>query len=263
MKKVFNTIKVTEENNIAILTLNRPEKRNSLNREMVTEIKDALNIIRASNKVCGLIITGEGKAFCAGADLSYLESLLDATYEENLSDSMELKDLYYNIYTFPKPTVAMVNGPAVAGGCGLVNVCDFVFSTDHAKFGYPEVKIGFLAAMVSIFLVQSIGERNAKKLLLSGNLIPASEAYEIGLVDKILPEIELKSYCINFLNELKNNSSQSLNNTKKLFYEIIFDNLEAKLIKACEFNAKSRNETHFKEGISSFLEKRKPNWIDN
>ena len=260
MSKEFNTIKIIEENNIAILTLNRPNKRNSLNREMVKEIKGALSTLKGNDNISALVITGEGKAFCAGADLSYLQTLLEATYEENLKDSLELKDMYYNLYTFPKPTVAMVNGPAVAGGCGLVNVCDFVFSVDNAKFGYPEVKIGFLASIVSIFLAQSIGERNAKKLLLTGDLISAEQALDIGLVDQIVSEKDLKSFCVNYLNKLRDNSSQSIDNTKKLFYDIIFDDLNNKLLKACEFNAHSRNTNDFKEGISSFLEKRKPNW---
>jgi methylglutaconyl-CoA hydratase len=260
MSKEFNTIIITEENGIVILTLNRPEKKNSLNRQMVSDIKVALNSLKTDDNVFGLIITGEGKAFCAGADLAYLQSLKDATYEENLKDSLELKDMYYNIYTFPKPTIAMVNGPAVAGGCGLVNVCDFVFCTEHAKFGYPEVKIGFVAAMVSIFLAQSIGERNAKKLLLSGETLSARKAKQINFVDEIIEEEKLWDYCLNFLNGLKQNSAQSIQDSKRLFSEIIFSDLESKLEKACEFNAHSRNTNDFKEGISAFLEKRKPNW---
>lgn len=260
MNKEYSTIKIIEENGIAILTLNRPEKRNSLNREMVSEIKSVLSTLKENDNISGLIITGEGQTFCAGADLAYLQSLNDATFEENLKDSLELKDMYYNIYTFPKPTVAMVNGPAMAGGCGLVNVCDFVFCTEHAKFGYPEVKIGFVAAMVSIFLAQSIGERNAKKLLLSGEILSARKAKQINFVDEIIEEEKLWDYCLNFLNDLKQNSAQSIQDTKRLFSEIIFSDLESKLEKACEFNAHSRNTNDFKEGISAFLEKRKPNW---
>jgi methylglutaconyl-CoA hydratase len=260
MDKVPKTIKITEENGIAILTLNRPEKRNSLNREMVFEIKQALGDLKSNENISALVITGEGKAFCAGADLAYLKSLKDATYEENLKDSLKLKEMYYNIYTFPKPTIAMVNGPAVAGGCGLVNVCDFVFCTEHAKFGYPEVKIGFVAAMVSIFLAQSIGERNAKKLLLSGEILSARKAKQLNFVDEIIEEKKLWDYCLNFLSDLKQNSAQSIQDTKRLFSEIIFSDLEAKLEKACEFNAHSRNTNDFKEGISAFLEKRMPNW---
>jgi methylglutaconyl-CoA hydratase len=261
VEKTFKTIKVTEENNIATLILNRPEKRNSLNREMVIEIKEAINNLKDKRSITGLIITGAGKAFCAGADLAYLKSLLNASYDENLNDSLELKDMYYNIYTFPQPTIAMVNGPAIAGGCGLANVCDFIFATDQAKFGYPEVKIGFVAALVSIFLVQSIGEKNAKRLLLSGQLISAHEANNIGFVDEIIQEKELESFCFNYLNAFKEISSQSLSFSKKLFYDIIFDDLETKLTKACELNAQSRNTKDFREGINSFLEKREPNWV--
>jgi methylglutaconyl-CoA hydratase len=260
MKKEFNTIKITEENGIAILTLNRPEKRNSLNREMVSEFKLALSELKSDAHISGLIITGEGQVFCAGADLAYLQSLKNATFEENLKDSLGLKELYYNIYTFPRPTIAMVNGPAVAGGCGLVNVCDFVFCTEHAKFGYPEVKIGFVAAMVSIFLAQSIGERNARKLLLTGEIISARKAKQLNFVDEIIDQEKLRDFCLTYLEDLNQNSAQSIQDTKRLFSEIIFSELELKLVKACELNAHSRNTKDFKEGISAFLEKRKPNW---
>ncbi len=259
----YKTIKLSKHDTILIITLNRPDKRNSLNQEMVKELKDVLSYYSNHLHVSGIIITGAGKAFCAGADLSYLKSLLNHDYNQNLNDSLQLKDLYYMLYTFPKPTVAMVNGPAVAGGCGLVNVCDFVFSVESAKFGYPEVKIGFVASMVSIFLTQTIGERNAKKLLLTGELISAKEAQKLGLVDEILQEYEIEKFSLNFLNNLKENSPQSINFSKQLFYKIIFDNLDKKLIKACEFNAKTRNTADFKEGIASFLEKRKPNWRSN
>jgi len=256
----YNTINFSIDNEILTITLNRPEKRNSLNQELVTEFKDVLQRFKKDDTIFAVIITGSGKAFCAGADLAYLKTLLDFNYEKNLNDSLALKDLYFMLYSYPKPTVAMVNGPAVAGGCGLVNVCDFVFSAENAKFGYPEVKIGFVASMVSIFLVQSIGERAAKNLLLSGKLIDAKHAKNIGFVDEIKPENELRDFSVHFLKSLKENSPQSLEYSKNLFSEIIFDDLDKKLIKACEFNAKSRGTGDFKEGITSFLEKRKPNW---
>jgi len=261
MNRTFETIKIEVEKSVAFLTLNRPEKRNSLNKEMISEVKQAINALKDDGNISGMVITGEGQAFCAGADLAYLQSLQNNTFEENLKDSLELKEMYYNIYTFPKPTIAMVNGPAVAGGCGLVNVCDFVFCSENTRFGYPEVKIGFVAAIVSIFLAQSIGERNAKKLLLTGEMFSARKAKQLNFVDEIIDEKDLRDYCLNYLIRLKTNSVQSIDQTKKLFSEIIFDDLESKLEKACEFNAHSRETTDFKEGISSFLEKRKPNWI--
>ncbi len=259
----YNTVLATIEDSVLIITLNRPDKRNSLNQEIIKELKDVLLKYRNDQTIYSVIITGAGKAFCAGADLAYLKSLLKHDYEKNLQDSLELKDLYYMIYTYPKPTLAMVNGPAVAGGCGLVNVCDFVFSTQSAKFGYPEVRIGFVASMVSIFLIQTIGERHAKELLLKGDLLTPIEAKDIGLIDKIIPENEIKEVSMNFLIKLKYNSQQSLDYSKQLFHRIFYNDLENKLIKACEFNARTRNTEDFKEGINSFLEKRKPKWQES
>lgn len=263
MKNNYKTISASIEKTVLFITLNRPDKRNSLNLEMVRELKAVLNQYKNNNSISAIILTGAGKAFCAGADLAYLKSLLNHDYEQNVKDSIELKDLYYLLYTYPKITLAMVNGAAVAGGCGLVNVCDFVFSVESAKFGYPEVKIGFVASMVSIFLVQTVGERYAKKLLLTGNLITAQEAKKIGLVDELIPASEIRNYSLSFLNNLIENSPQSINNSKKLFSNIIFDDIDTKLQKACEFNAETRSTYDFKEGINSFLEKRKPNWGSN
>jgi methylglutaconyl-CoA hydratase len=258
--KQYSTILTQVQDNILIVTLNRPEKRNALNAVLIKELHEILKTSKENKKFHGLILTGAGTAFCAGADLAYLESFLSKGYEEHLQDSQQLKELYFDLYKFPKPTMALVNGPAVAGGCGLVNVCDFAFSAAQAVFGYPEVKIGFVAALVSIFLVQSIGYRQAKNLLISGKLIDAQQAKESGLINDVISEESLLSYGLSFFKDLLNNSLISIQLSKRLLNETYGKYINELLNEACLFNAKARQEVDFKEGILAFLEKRKPQW---
>ena len=172
-------IKYLKENQTGIITLNRPEKRNALNPELVAQLKDKLKEIKDDADVKVLIITGEGKSFCSGADLEYLNSIKDFSSIENEKDSESLAKLFLDIYNFPIPTVAAVNGAAIAGGCGLANVCDFIIADkNNAKFGYSEVKIGFVPAIVSIFLIKKIGEGKARQLLLTGDIVDADKAKE-------------------------------------------------------------------------------------
>ena len=177
-------IKYETKDEIGIITLNRPEKRNSLHPEMVKQMKDKIKELENDNSIKVLIITGEGKAFCAGADLEYLNELRNYSSIQNEKDSRELAVLFLMIYKFPKPVIAAVNGAAIAGGCGLASVCDIVVADEeNSKFGYSEVKIGFIPAIVSIFLVKKVGEGMARQLLLSGELIDGKRAYEIGFAN--------------------------------------------------------------------------------
>ncbi|MFN3840934.1 MAG: enoyl-CoA hydratase/isomerase family protein, partial [Cyclobacteriaceae bacterium] len=169
----MNTLLYTVSNRIALITLNRPEKRNALNAELVKELTDCLEETGRDDRVKVIILKSAGEAFCAGADLAYLQQLKRNSLEENLSDSNNLKTLYTRIYTLTKPVIAQVQGPALAGGCGLATVCDFCFSVPEATFGYTEVKIGFIPALVMVFLIRKIGDGKARELLLSGNLISA------------------------------------------------------------------------------------------
>ena len=159
-------IKYDLKGNTAIIILNRPEKRNALHPELIKQFKEKLKEAEKDENVKAVIITGEGKAFCAGADLEYLKELSRFSSVENEKDSGELAELFLMIYKFPKPTIAAVNGAAIAGGCGLATVCDLIVAhPDHSKFGYSEVKIGFIPAIVSIFIIKRIGEGIAKQLL--------------------------------------------------------------------------------------------------
>jgi len=260
MSTEYTTINSEVNRGILSITLNRPEKRNALNDQMIREMTEILMQFKSDDSVLGLMLTGSGEAFCAGADLAYLKDLQNKSFQENLDDSNNLKDLLWAIYTFPKPTLALVNGPAVAGGCGLMSVFDIAFASEKAKFGYPEVKIGFVAALVSVFLVESIGFNHAKYLLLSGDIIDAYQAQQIGLVQKVIPHDLLSDMVEEYFNTIRFNSPQAIKLTKELLNRQWANQLKMKLDEAAEFNAKVRQTDDFHEGLVSFLHKREPVW---
>ena len=248
-------IKYDIQDEIGILTLNRPEKRNALHPEMVGQMKMKLNEVRDENSVKVLIITGSGSAFCAGADLEYLNELKDYSSIQNEKDSRDLADLFLMIYEFPKLVIAAVNGAAIAGGCGLASVCDLIVAEEaNSKFGYSEVKIGFVPAIVSAFLIRRIGEGMAKQLLLSGEIINAQRAYEIGLVNYI--ENNALIGALNVASKLKTNSLLSMrmmkSMTNKVGYLPVSDAIEYGIV----LNTISRSTEDFKNGLKNFLEKK-------
>lgn len=249
------------DNRIAYITLNRPEKRNAFNRELVSELKEAFSQAEKDEMVKVIILKAEGKVFCAGADLGYLQSLQTHTFEENLEDSTYLKELYLQIYTHPKVVIAAVQGHALAGGCGLLTVCDFVFSVPEAKFGYTEVKIGFVPAIVMTFLIRKIGEGRAKELLLSGEMIEANKAKEYGFINKIVAEEALIAQTNEFaLHLCQTNSAEAMKATKQMIAEIQTMPLQTSLSYAAEMNAKARAFEDCKKGINTFLNKEKLSW---
>lgn len=249
------------DNRIAYITLNRPEKRNAFNRELVSELKDAFSQAEKDASVKVIVLKAEGKVFCAGADLAYLQSLQKHTFDENLEDSTYLKELYLQIYTHPKVVIAAVQGHALAGGCGLITVCDFVFSVPEAKFGYTEVKIGFVPAIVMTFLIRKIGEGRAKEMLLSGDLIDASQAQSYGFVNKIVSEEDLVSQTNAFAQHLcQTNSAEAMQATKQMIAAVQTMPLADALTYAAEMNAKARAFEDCKKGINTFLNKEKLSW---
>ena len=168
-----------------VITLNRPEKRNAISYELIEDVLCALDEVAISSAQI-LILTGSGKAFCSGMDLDNLRSITGRTAEENRADSATMARLFRTLYEFPKVTIAAVNGPAIAGGCGLATLCDFTLASTEAKFGYTEVRIGFVPAIVSTFLLRQVGEKQARDLLLTGRIISAEEAFRMGLASEVV-----------------------------------------------------------------------------
>jgi methylglutaconyl-CoA hydratase len=255
----YKTIQLAYEGRLATLTLNRPEKRNAISFELIDDLLHALDGVAKSEAIV-LILTGAGKAFCSGLDLDNLKSMLGRSPEENLQDSQTMVQLFRSLYEFPKVTIAAVNGPAIAGGTGLALLCDFTLAVPDAKFGYTEVRIGFVPAIVSTFLLRQVGEKQARDLLLTGRIFGAEEAARMGLVSEILPAENLIARARELAATLMENSSASLRATKQLLTDHACAELEAQLGAAVRENAAIRTTADFREGISSFLEKRKPVW---
>jgi methylglutaconyl-CoA hydratase len=255
----YKTIQLGYEGRLATLTLNRPEKRNAISFELIDDLLRALEEVAKSDAII-LIVTGSGKAFCSGMDLDNLKSLLGRSPEENLQDSQTMVQLFRSLYEFPKVTIAAVNGSAIAGGTGLALLCDFTLAVPDAKFGYTEVRIGFVPAIVSTFLLRQVGEKQARDLLLTGRVFGADEAVRMGLVSEIVPAEKLMPRARDLATLLMENSSASLRTTKKLLTDHARAELDAQIEAAVRENAAIRTTADFREGISAFLEKRKPMW---
>ena len=255
----YNTLQVVFDNRMAVITLNRPDKRNAVSFELVDELMAALEEIeRTAAQV--VIITGAGKAFCAGMDLEELKSLLGKSHDENVRDSARMAKMFRRLYEFPKATIAAVNGAAIAGGTGLATMCDFTLAVPEAKFGYTEVRIGFVPAIVSSFLIANIGEKRARDLLLTGRIFGAEEAHRLGLVNEIVAPEPLMARAQELANQLLENSGASMQATKRLISSYTRERLDRQIGQAVRANAEIRQTADFKEGVTSFLEKRKPRW---
>jgi methylglutaconyl-CoA hydratase len=257
----MNQVEYNTTNSIGFITLNRAEKRNALSAELIAELKEAFTAHENDDRVRIIVLNAKGEVFCAGADLAYLKQLQGYSEKENLVDSTMLKELLLQIYTLKKVVIAQVQGHAIAGGCGLASVCDFVFAVPEAKFGYTEVRIGFVPAIVMVFLLRKIGEAKVKQLLLSGELVSAEEAHQLGIVTNVVSREDLESEVISFAqNLLLSNSVHSMMMTKQMIAEVQSMPLAEALAYTAEMNAKARASDDFKKGVSAFLEKKKIVW---
>lgn len=255
----YKTILVSDNPPIRTITLNRPERRNAITQEMQTELVSALEESALSaNRV--LILTGAGEAFCSGLDLSELQTMKGKTAAEHRIDAERIGRLFVTLYELPLPTIAAVHGPAIAGGTGLATICDFTLATPASKFGFTEARIGFVPALVSAFLALQVGDKRCRDLLLTGRLFDAAEAHELGLVNEIVGHGELMGRAQALAETLIANSPNSLSATKRLLAAQNREWLDAAIIAAMTANAESRETTDFREGVSAFLEKRKPVW---
>src|SRR5271166_4550261 len=255
----YRTLQLAYDGKVATITLNRPEKRNAISFDLIDDLLRALDDVARSEAII-LIVTGAGKAFCSGMDLDNLTSLLGRSPEQNLQDSQTMVQLFRSLYEFPKVTIAAVNGAAIAGGTGLALLCDFTLAVPEAKFGYTEVRIGFVPAIVSTFLLRQVGEKIARDLLLTGRIFDAAEALKLGLVNEIVPPEKLLDRARELAAQLAENSPLSLLNTKRLLTEHARAELDTQIEAAIRENAGIRESADFREGVTSFLEKRKPKW---
>lgn len=251
---------LSREGPVAVVTLNRPEVRNALGPEMVEALREALSRLAEDPSARAAVLAGSGPAFSAGADLGALRALRQATPRENDADSRRLLALYREAATFPKPLVGAVHGPALAGGCGLATTCDVILAGPRARFGYPEVRIGFVAAMVLVFLARQVGERRARELLLSGRTLSAEEAAAAGLVHRVVEEENLLSEAVRLAASLAKGAPSSLALTKELLWHTSGLPMERALRLAKVLNVFARTGPDMREGLEAFFERRRPSW---
>lgn len=252
-------IQIQVRKSVLNIVLDSPNNRNALSPSMIYEIQSTLDKYQNNKDIRVVLFSSSSSVFCAGADLKYLKSIINNTLDENLKDSLQLMNLFKTILSYKKIVISKVTGPAIAGGCGIVSASDFIFCTKESKFGYPEVKIGFIPALVSTFLKYKVSYYNAKKLLINGNIINAEEAKKIGLVDNIESIKKIDNKIDEFIdNHIRMTSPISIAQTKKLQYDL--NNLETQLSIAAEYNANIRLQSDFKKGINSFLNKNSINW---
>jgi methylglutaconyl-CoA hydratase len=250
---------VDEVDGVRRITLNRPERRNAMTPEMQEELMLAME--EGVESDCRVVVfAGVGEAFCAGLDLSALQGMNDRSEAEYTADAKRIARLFRTLYELPKPTIALVQGPAIAGGTGLATMCDFTLAAPGAKFGYTEVRIGFVPAVVSAFLTLQIGEKKARDLLLTARLFSADEAMRLGLVNEVMEADKLEARCAELVGVLKGNSPEAQGATKRLLAAQNKAWLDEALTAALTANAGARGTYDFREGVSAFLEKRKPVW---
>jgi len=246
---------------VGFITFDRADKRNALNSHLISELKELFEYAEKDENCKVIVLQAKGDVFSAGADLEYLQSLQSFSRDENIADSNHLMGLFKQIYYLKKVVIASVQGHAIAGGCGLASVCDLSIASKSAKFGYSEVKIGFIPAIVSVFLLRKIGEGKTKELLLTGKTISAQQATDMGLINSCVPKENLQQSVINLAQKLcETASADSLRSTKLMLAEMQNLSLDEGLDLAVNKNAMARESEDCKKGIDAFLNKKNLNW---
>lgn len=256
----YATLQTKTESGVHTILLNRPEKRNALTPELMEELTQALEAAEANRHCRVVIVTGAGSAFCAGLDLEVLKTGMAGTAADYEADAERVARMFRTLYGMGKPTIAAVNGPAIAGGMGIATLCDFTLAVPEAKFGYTEVRIGFIPAIVSVYLRTQVGEKRARELLLTGRIIGAEEAQALGLVTRVVPEPELMREAHALAEKLTRNSPAAMEATKCLLLRFADRHLADDVDAAIRASVQMRGHEDFREGVAAFLEKREAGW---
>lgn len=246
---------IQDKNSICNMTLNRPDKRNALNDALIEALKKAFRSAAADGSLRAIVIRGAGKDFCSGADLSALQKIANASFDENLEDARSLAELFVLMRDCPVPVIAAVHGRALAGGCGLATGCDIVLAAEGSRFGYPEVKIGFVPAIVSAILRRNVSEKRAFEMLTQGFEFSAEYALEIGLINKIFPAEDFESSVAEYVSVYEKTSRSAVKLTKRLLYKMDGLEFEAALDEGSKINAEARMTEDCQKGIAKFLNK--------
>jgi methylglutaconyl-CoA hydratase len=255
MKKRNQEVIYAVEGTVALLTLNRPEKRNALNDALVSGLKEALREADADGAVRVVVITGSGADFCSGADLAAIQKISESSVAENLEDAQSLMELFALIRRVRVPVVAAVRGRALAGGCGLATACERVLAAKSARFGYPEVKIGFVPAMVMAILRRNVSEKRAFELITRGAEISAGEAERVGLVNQVFADEQFEMEVENYVAAFEKVSRSAVMLSKRLLYQMDGVSFDAALQAGVDVNTIARMTEDCREGIARFLKK--------
>jgi methylglutaconyl-CoA hydratase len=259
-EKTFETISYSTENRIARVTLNRPEVHNAFNDIMIRELLEVFQEISKSDDVRVVILTGMGESFCAGADLNWMKRMINFTYEQNFEDSLKLAELFYLMYSLPKPIIAAVNGAAIGGGTGLVAVCDMAIAAEGARFSLSEVKLGLVPACISPYVIRKVGEGRCREFFLTGERATAQRALELGLVNQVVPLAELNMAVNGKVKQLLSSGPKAIAMCKELLKNVPGMSFDKAMIYTAEMIASMRIGDEGQEGMNAFLEKRKPRW---
>ncbi|MCX6644806.1 MAG: enoyl-CoA hydratase-related protein [bacterium] len=257
----FNTLYLLKDGPVATMTFNRPDIRNAFNAQMILDIIEGIAQVNAMDDVRVLVITGAGSAFSAGADLNWMKSMKDFSYEENIADAEALADSMHAIFTCRKPTIARVNGAAIGGGNGLVCACDIAIAAEEAVFSLSEVKIGLVPACIGLYVVKRVGEANARYLMLSGRRLNGVEAAEYGLVNWAVPLGNLNDEIDMLVEKLLTSGPQAMWMVKELIRNVPSMSFREARTYTAKMIAELRTSDEGQEGLSAFLEKRKPKWV--
>jgi methylglutaconyl-CoA hydratase len=249
---------------VGTIVLNRPDRRNALTRAMIAQISEALGDLHLERRVRAIVLTGAGTAFCAGMDLHEMHAAATLPDSEKNQDFGDTAEAYCELVTqmieLPKPIIASVNGPAVAGGAGLVLASDIVVASPTAQFGLPEPRRGIIAGVVAPLLAFRCGGGHAARLLLTSTIYPAEEAYRLGIYHELIDEPRLWARCAQLGEECAAGAPEALQLTKRLLYETIAEQLATQLTVGAAMSATSRTTEAAQEGLTAFIEKRKPEW---
>lgn len=257
-----STLRINVHQSTGTIILDRPAKRNALNRALLTDLLQALDDLHQERRVRAVIITGAGSAFCAGLDLTEMLAATTApdAFDQWHRDVVVYRELMEKMLQFPKPLIAAVNGPAVAGGAGVVLACDIVVASEEASFGFPEPRRGIVAGLVAPLLKFRIGGGHAARLLLTATLIESDEAYRIGLFHQVVPPDVLWPHAVRIANQCAEAAPEALLLTKRMLNETIGEELAMQLTAGAAVSATSRTTEAAQEGLQAFQDKRPPNW---
>src|SRR3990167_1881655 len=254
-------VKMIANDGIYTITLNRPEKRNALNQEMVKALLHALQKVAQDDYSRVLIIQGHGEAFCAGADIAWMQTVIARSYDENYDDAQLLADFLYQLYTFPRPTIVLAHGIVLGGGLGLLAAADIAIAAENTSFGFSEVRLGLTPSCISPYVLAAIGERAARYYFLTGEHFNTSEAYRMGLIHRVVEAHALADMGLGLAKELLVNSPQAMHAVKQLVQFVMREKINEALIqKTAEHLAAIRSSPEAQEGLRAFLEKRKARW---